>query len=112
MERIVLEEGNQSQKLAASLEGAQTEQRELYRCLRVVEQELDAERAEHAASKDASREVLTSAARERLDTLAIVEQLRAHGRGTSRSPPKAQPKELPEQSSWLSSSPMLSHEGL
>ena len=56
MDRRFREESKQSQQLVANLATAQTELRDLRRHVLVLEQELDTERAEHSASREAGCE--------------------------------------------------------
>merc|ERR1712173_296862 len=88
LQRRVLEESNESHRLAASLSNCQAEQRELKQQLRLLEQELDAERAELSASREASREAVANATRERMETLALLDQLRMRDRDAAHEAQK------------------------
>jgi hypothetical protein len=113
MERRAKEEGSLNQQLVARLSKAHEEQLELQRCVRLVEQELAVERAEHAASREAQQKALVNAAHERMDTLRLVDQLRVHGHplGTHPQRQDTQPGAWAGRSLDVSA-PALSHDGI
>lgn len=80
LKRRLVDEHEQSQRLAASLANAHSEQRELMSRLRAVEQDLETERLEVAAYREANRGAASAATRDRLDRLSTFEQTRVRSR--------------------------------